>query len=205
MEKKNLRILAFSDTHQDMSLMKRLVKKAEDEDVDVVLFCGDFTNDNDFVENLIGPFLKIGKKVLLLPGNHEDVSTVDLFADVYKVTNLHGKGREYNGIGLFGCSANNIGPFAMADGETTRLLDEAHAQIKHLDKKVMVTHVHASGGVIEKLSQFVHANPEVNEAVEKFKPDVLICGHVHEAEGLEEHIGNTRVLNVVREGKIFDI
>jgi Icc-related predicted phosphoesterase len=35
-------------------------------------------------------------------------------------------------------------------------------------------------------------------------PDFLLCSHVHEAEGIEEIIGTTRVINVGKQGKIFD-
>ena len=41
--------------------------------------------------------------------------------------------------------------------------------------------------------------------VEKFKPDFLIHSHIHEAEGLEEKIGKTRVINVGRKGKIIEL
>jgi Icc-related predicted phosphoesterase len=41
--------------------------------------------------------------------------------------------------------------------------------------------------------------------MQKFKPDILLCGHVHEAEGLEETIGKTRIINVGRNGKIINL
>jgi Icc-related predicted phosphoesterase len=51
----------------------------------------------------------------------------------------------------------------------------------------------------------VPGSDAVRKAVEKFKPDILLCGHVHEAEGLEEVIGKTRVINVGRKGKIITL
>ena len=48
-------------------------------------------------------------------------------------------------------------------------------------------------------------NQEVKKALEQIQPDVLICCHIHEAEGIEERVGKTRVINVGKMGKVIDI
>jgi len=45
----------------------------------------------------------------------------------------------------------------------------------------------------------------IRKAVDKIQPDVLICCHIHEAEGIEEKIGKTKVLNVGKMGHILNI
>jgi len=45
----------------------------------------------------------------------------------------------------------------------------------------------------------------VRKALDKFKPDFLICGHIHEGGGITEKIGKTTVINVARKPKIFEI
>ena len=47
--------------------------------------------------------------------------------------------------------------------------------------------------------------PALSKAVEKFKPDLLISSHIHEAEGIEDKIGDTRVVQVGKKGKILEI
>ena len=69
----------------------------------------------------------------------------------------------------------------------------------------MVTHIHPSDTMMEKFSKFVQGSKGLKKAIETFKPDLLICGHVHEAEGIEEKVGNTIVMNVGKKGKIFEI
>ena len=39
----------------------------------------------------------------------------------------------------------------------------------------------------------------------KFKPDILLSGHIHEAEGLQEKIGKTKIISVGKKGKIIEI
>ena len=77
--------------------------------------------------------------------------------------------------------------------------------IKDQKKKIMVTHVHPAGTIMEKFSEFVVGSTGSRRAIEAFKPDIVLCSHVHEAEGLEEKIGKTRVINVGREGKIIEV
>ena len=48
-------------------------------------------------------------------------------------------------------------------------------------------------------------NKGLKKAIDKLQPDILICGHVHEAEGIEEKLGKTLILNVGKKGKIIEI
>ena len=45
----------------------------------------------------------------------------------------------------------------------------------------------------------------VEKAIKEFHPDIAICSHIHEAAGIEEKIGKTKVINVSRKAKIFEI
>jgi Icc-related predicted phosphoesterase len=51
----------------------------------------------------------------------------------------------------------------------------------------------------------VPGSKAVRKAIKEFKPDVLISAHIHEAAGMEEKIGKTKVINVSRKEKIFEI
>ena len=75
-----MKILAAGDIHGDMGLAKKLSEKAEKENVDLVILCGDLTYHEQSTANIIGPFLKVKKKVLIIPGNHETVATADFLA-----------------------------------------------------------------------------------------------------------------------------
>jgi hypothetical protein len=69
----------------------------------------------------------------------------------------------------------------------------------------MVTHGHPSGTMMEKFSSFVKGSSGVKKAIDTFHPNILICSHVHEAQGIEEKIGNTKVMNVGKKGKIIEL
>ena len=108
-------------------------------------------------------------------------------------------------IGLFGAGGANIGLFQLSEEELYNLLKTSHEKIKDVKTKIMVTHVHPTGTQMEKFTQFFPGSTGIRKAVEAFKPDILLCSHVHEAEGIEEKIGNTKVINVGKKGKIIDL
>ena len=126
-------------------------------------------------------------------------------AELYNVVNLHGYSVRYKDVGIFGCGGANIGLHQLSDEEIFNTLKRSFNDIKDLPKKIMVTHVHPSESTMEKFTSFFQGSKGVRKAIDEFKPDIAICGHVHEAEGIEEKIGKTRVINVGRKGKIIEI
>jgi Icc-related predicted phosphoesterase len=195
MDKSKLRILAAGDIHGDTSQAKKLAEQAEKENIDLVVLCGDLTYAESSTEGIIGPFVKKGKKVILIPGNHETVATADFLAELYGATNLHGYSIKYKGVGLF----------QLEEDEIFELIKKGYDRIKDTTKKILVTHVHPSGSLMEKFTSIFPGSEGVKKAIDIFKPDILLCSHVHEAEGIEEMIGKTKVINVGKKGKVIEI
>ena len=105
---KKLRILAASDIHGDAAAVKKLAEKAEREKADLVVLCGDITG---FVEtkDIIAPFKRKNKKVLIIPGNHDSFATTDFLAQLYNIHNIHGYSARYENVGFFGAGgAENL-------------------------------------------------------------------------------------------------
>jgi hypothetical protein len=203
MEKKT-KILAVGDIHGDSRLMKKLAEKAKEENVDLIILAGDLTFAEREFKDVIKPFTDLKKQVLLIPGNHESVATVDFLAEVYSPTrNIHGYSFVQNKLGIFGAGGADIGVHTITEKQIYDLLKKGHETVKGLDKKVMVTHIHPQGTKSE-FSGF-EGSKAVRKAIESFKPDVAIFAHIHEAAGTEDKIGNTRVINVSRKGKIFEV
>ena len=200
-----MKILASGDLHGDTRLAEQLAERAEKEKVDLVILCGDLTNFEMSTEGLISPFKKRNQKVLLIPGNHETIATADFLAELYSVKNIHGYSVKYGDVGIFGAGGANIGLFQLEEDEIFDLLKKGHDRINYLDKKIMVTHVHPTGTKMEKFTQFFPGSTGIRKAVEAFQPQILLCSHVHEAEGIEEKIGNTKVINVGKKGKIIEV
>lgn len=202
--KKKTKILAVGDIHGDIGLSKKLAEKAKKEHVDLVILAGDMTWAEQSLKGIIGPFVKAKKQVLLIPGNHETVATADFLAEMYSPTkNIHGYSFVKGDLGIFGAGGGDMGIHCVEDLEIFNLLKKGHKKVKNLKKKIMVTHMHPYGSKAE-FSGFP-GSKAVKKAIKEFKPDVLIAAHIHEAGGLEENIGKTKVINVSKKAKIFEI
>lgn len=202
---KKTKILAVGDFHGDTRLAEKLAEKAKKEKVDLIILTGDHTFAETSIEGLIGPFAKQKKPVLLIPGNHESPQTSALMAQIYApyAKNLHGYYFTKNGLGIFGAGTANMGIHQIKDEDIFKLLKRSHDKIKNLKKQIMVTHIHPENTKFEFSGW--EGSKAVRKAIEKFQPDFAICSHIHEAAGLEEKIGKTRVINVARKEKIFEI
>ncbi len=207
--KHGLKILAAGDIHGDKQLAKALAERAVKEGVDLVILTGDLTFAEQSTEGIIGPFVKNGLKVLFIPGNHETIATADFLAQVYgpNAKNIHGYALIYKNIGIVGCGGANVGPNMLSEQEIFETLKQGFYSLKkyNLDKIVMITHVHPAYSKMEKLTTIFPGSKAVTKALKLFKPDLLLCSHVHEAEGLEEVIEKTRVINVGKHGKIIEL
>jgi len=202
---KKLKLLAASEIEGDSKTAKKLAEKAEKEKVDLVVLCGDLTG---WVEtsNIIKPFKEKNKPVLIVPGNHDSFATADFLASFYNITNIHGYSVKYNNVGFFGAGgAENLPSFPghITEEELFETLKKANSGLKGIEKKIMVTHMHPAESISE-ISGF-DGSKAITRAIKKFKPDILLHGHIHEASGLDMRIGKTKVINVGKEGTIIEI
>ncbi|MFA5084406.1 MAG: metallophosphoesterase [Candidatus Paceibacterota bacterium] len=195
-----LKILAVGDLHGDSRQAVRLAERAKKEKVDLVILAGDIVSYME-TKNLIKPFKDNNQKVLIIPGNHDSFATTDFMAEIYGVSNIHGYSVKYKGIGIFG--AGGAVDFNISEKELFETLKKGHDALKNTKKTIMVTHMHAAGTKSE-FSGF-EGSKSIREAIEKFKPEFLLHAHIHEAEGIEEKIGKTRVINVGKAGRIIEI
>jgi uncharacterized protein len=204
MTNKKSKILAVGDIHGNTRLVKRLVDKATKENVDLVILAGDIVLSENNVNGVIGPFAKAKKQVLLIPGNHESIATIDFLAEMYdNAENIHGYSFVKNDLGIFGAGGADVGEHIVSDSDLFYLLKKGYERIKGLKKKIMVTHMHPEGSKSE-FSGF-QGSKAIRKAVKYFQPDILINAHIHEAGGVEEQMGKTRVINVSEQEKIFEI
>lgn len=201
---KKLKVLAAADLHGDSRLAKKLASKAERENVDLVILCGDILGWAE-TKNIIKPFKDKSKKVLIIPGNWDSFATADFLASMYNIHNIHGYSAVYENVGFFGAGGaeDSPGPGRISEKEMFETLKKAYQGLKGIEKKVMVTHMHPSQSISE--ASGIAGSASITKAIKQFKPDILLHGHIHEAAGVEERVGKTRVINVGREGKIIEI
>jgi len=194
-----VRIFAAGDLHGDRTAAKRLAQQAIDEKADIIVLNGDLVEEHN-TEGLMYHFVKTGKPIFMVGGNHDWYAT-DFLAKQYDVVNLHGKSTIHGKVGIIGCGGTQM---ELSEKEIFETVKNADKNL-NVEKKILVTHVHPAGTKMAEFSQFVKGSTGLRKAIEATKPDIVLCGHVHEAEGIEEKIDNTLVINVGKKGKLIEL
>jgi len=200
-KQKKFKILAAGDFHGEAKITKKLAEQAAREKVDLVVLTGDITSPLE-TKNLLKPFIERGEKVVFVPGNWDSTETINFLSQLYGIKNLGNHYVKYDNIGIFGIGSPDW-QMELDDKKAYNKLKKDFEKIKDLEKKIMVSHLHAAGTKSEFSG--VPGSLALRKAIEKFQPDVFISGHIHEAEGLSEKIGKTKVYSVGKKGRIIEL
>lgn len=195
---KKLRILAAGDLHGDIGIAKKLSEKAKKEKVDLVVLAGDIYGYEGGGEGILDSFRTAGQKVVFVPGNCDFDKECRILEKSGR--NIHNYYVTYGGVGIAGIGNPNW-KLSLDDYD----LEGIKANFKRMKpaKRILVSHLHA-GGTAAEFSGIPGENV-LRKAVKEFKPDLLISAHIHEAEGIEDKIGKTKVVQVGRRGKVLEI
>lgn len=189
-----MKILAISDPHGDYSKIKKIMERAGDFDLAVIV--GDITNfgPDEKVEELMEMF---DKPVLAIPGNCDQKSILEAL-DASKAINLHGKAEQIGEIRFIGLGGSNPTPFKtpfeLSEEYIENALEGMVCSAENTDDCgtiVLLTHAPPHGTRDEL--PFGHVG---SKAIQKFvdRVDLIVCGHIHEAKGIET-VGKTVVVN----------
>jgi len=200
-----MRILATGDLHGDIDLVNSLISFVANNPVDVLLLCGDIFCDAYYDSKIVLRLKSLNVRIYFVPGNHESIINYELLKD-NGFKSLHGSFAICDDVGLFGCGFGEVGFYRLSNEEMKNILISSNSKLeKNLSKRIMVTHIHPKGSNIEKFSSIVKGSSAITEAIFLLKPDYLFCSHVHEAKGYEEIMGQTKVVNVSKCFKLFNI
>ena len=190
-----MKILATADIHGSQYRLNIVLKNIERYSPDLVIICGDITQfgpaelDKNFLD-------QIPVETLALTGNI-DTAEVGRGIDDSKATKIEMKRVVKKGIPFVG--VNGIDPNQFKVAEEKKLLDETSVLISH----------EPPYGTQDKVFLGLHGgNKDLREIVDKYKPRLVLCGHIHEDPGITK-IGETTVVNCSMgkrgEGAIIEI
>lgn len=197
-----MKILAFSDLHSDMAATQRLIKASAE--ADLVIAAGDFCNYHNDLAASVAPLAEIPCPILAVPGNHETVDELTAAAPK-NMTVLHGQSRDvgkltFFGIG-YGIPTTPFGDWScdLSEAEATDMLEDCH------QVDILISHSPPKGIADTTSSGISVGSTSVFAAAERLKPQLLLCGHIHEAWGQTGLIGDTKVLNLGPTANWFEV
>lgn len=168
-------------------------------DADVAILTGDLTNFGDPAEALrvVAAARRHCPTVLAVTGNLDMPGVIDAFRA--EGISLHGEGRRFGSLGIFGCGGSNETPMdtptEFPDEELGRVLAAGHAVVADAPCRLMICHTPPFDCALDRL---VNGTPvgsrSVRAFIERHAPDVAVVGHIHEGLGIDR-IGTTTVVN----------
>ena len=202
-KKKKFKILAASDFHGDSVAAERLAKKAKKEKVDLIILAGDIIGMSD-TDNLLKPFTDRGEKVVFVPGNWDSSETARFLSKLYGVKNIGEHYVMYGDVGIFGVGSPDW-QLELDENKSFKKLKKEFEGIKkqNLEKTIMVSHLNPADTKTEFSG--IAGSKAVKKAIKEFQPDIFLSGHIHEAEGLTEKVGKTKLFSIGKKGKIIEI
>jgi Icc-related predicted phosphoesterase len=198
-----VRILAFSDVHQDLDQAARLVEMSAG--ADVVGGAGDFASIHRGLAEMIDALRPIERPTVLVPGNNETEAELREACDGWtSATILHGEGTQIDGQDFFGLGAGV--PVTPWDWSFDLDEDEAAEMLSDLPTEaVLVVHSPPKGHVDRDGSGQRLGSTAILGAIEAKRPRLAVCGHIHDSWGERSTVGETEVVNLGPAGTMLEV
>ena len=199
-----MKLLVFSDLHNDFRSASKLVELSNT--ADVVVGAGDFCVARQGLKEIIAPLSAITKPTVLVPGNSEsDEELLQACRSWKSVHVLHGRRVTIAEIPFFGIGGGiPITPFGSWSYDFTE--DEAYDLLCDCPSGgVLISHSPPAGVVDVSSDGRSLGSQAVRETILIQKPNLVVCGHIHGSAGQIDRIAETTVINAGPQGIIWEL
>ncbi len=196
-----MEIFCFTDLHDDINLLKKIIRTLKRKKPEFILCAGDLS----FFENELdlGLFLlhTSDLPVYIIHGNHEGVNVMKKMCKPYK--NIHFIHRTIVDIGEYTIVGWGGGGFSEKDKSFEKWTKRISNRFRKR-KLILLNHGPPYGTKLDKLDVHV-GNKSYSTFIKRFKPKLVVCGHLHENEKKKDKIKSTRIINPGPKGMFLRI
>ena len=200
-----MRFLFFSDIHSDLKALERLV----DQEADYYFCIGDLVSWARGLDKAGEILKRKAGKVFVIPGNHESTRDIQTFCNTYGLEDMHSQSRQFGSIHLAALGYSNPTPFD-TPGEYSE--EEIAARLEPfatLAPLVLACHCPPKNTPLDQGSGNRHfGSTSIASFIDRVSPRYFLCGHIHEAEGVQANLGSegkTIGINVGKRGYMLDL
>lgn len=197
-----MKLLLFADIHRDPEAIEAVVRQSKE--ADVAIGAGDYALFREGLRETVESLSRIAIPTLLVHGNHESPEELaEACAGWEQARILHGNSVRICGVTFFGIGgATPVTPFPewsvdVPEEEAARLLAECPPNA------VLISHSPPLGCLDEIAGNRHIGSRSVRDFVEKRKPPLLVCGHVHETWARRDFLAGVPVVNPGPAGRLF--
>jgi Icc-related predicted phosphoesterase len=199
-----MRMVCLTDLHGDTQALDRILADAGP--ADVVLLGGDITSFGtpNTAEFLVRRAMEHCLHLLAVAGNCDSAAIDERLASLG--VSLFGRGVKLQGVGFYGVSA--MPPwtgtmYELSEDEIAASLGAGRRQLTppQPEREVVLSHTPPRGTRLDRTRRGEHVGSvAVRQFIERVQPALVLCGHIHEARGIDR-IGATTIVNC---GPAFD-
>lgn len=197
-----MKILAFTDLHENMAAFSRLKTAIRNEGVGLAVCTGDFTIFGRRTKEMLGKLDTLGVPVVLIHGNHEDEDEV---RQVLKGTkNIRWAHQEVLDVGPVRFIGFGGGGFGQEDPDLEAF--EQRMAGKFNGSTIFLSHAPPYGTALDQPDAGWHVGSETLRAlIARRRPMLVLCGHIHECFHRRDTIAGTLVINPGPDGEILEV
>ncbi len=196
------RALIFSDIHNDARALEKLIGIEAD-----YYFCaGDLVSWQRGLDKMAEIMKPRADRMYVLPGNHESESDIVQFCARHGFHNFHSGKLQAGGVWIAGLGYSSPTPFHTPGEYSEEEMAARLEKFAELKPLVLICHAPPLNTKLDRVRDGLHAGSRaVREFIEKYHPSDFFCGHIHEAEGVVEQMGETRAQNVGKRGHVLEL
>jgi len=187
-----MKIIAITDVHGRVNQALRITEIIKREGVKAILLAGDISRYKSIEEahEIIKTLTSAGIKVFYVPGNMDDPKICEE-VNIENAVCIHEKVVEFNGYIITGIGGALKGPFntpfELSEENILEMLEKLMGRIKCGRRVILVTHNPPYNTKVDELGFGEHVGSKsLRMIIEKYKPVLNVCGHIHEARGLDK-------------------
>ncbi len=197
-----MRLLIFSDIHNDWKSLERLLAI----EADYYIAAGDQLTWSKGIDRCGEILQSRGDKVYVLPGNHESADQIAGMCARYGLHDFHERHMQVGRWSVAGLGYSNPTPFNTPGEYSEPQLAERLRRFAELDPLVLICHAPPYDTPLDRIRDGLHAGSRsVREFIDQCQPEWFFCGHIHEAEGVSASLGRTRAFNVGKKGHLLEL
>ncbi len=190
-------LLVLSDIHSSFSRVESILR--HECAVDGIVICGDFTTRGTEAEvaNALSVFRRAGVPIFAVAGNMDSPAIDSHLTETG--SGINGIGRVFGDVGFFGVSASPPTllhtPYEISEENILAKAETGWKDVQEARWKVLVTHTPPFQTKLDRILLGKHVGSRsIRSFVEHNQPDLVVCGHIHEARGVDT-IGKTQIVN----------
>ena len=190
-----MRICALTDIHGRTRIDQEFANILKN--IDLTIIAGDITHfgDAEDAKRVLSTFKNLNSSILAVHGNCDQESVNQLL--VAQGINLHGESKVVGDTTFYGLGGSNTSPFNTFQESSNDQIETVLQKFQKHDTRfhILISHPPPLNTRLDKVFIGKHVGSiAVRTFIETFQPDLVVCGHIHEARGVDT-IGKTIIIN----------